>query len=522
MKKTLLFLLLLLSIGCTDKINGGVYFVAPNGSNTNNGAIDAPFATLQYALNSSSILPGDIIYVRGGVYKTMGFTSVTNKNGTADALICVWNYPGEKPVIDYIDVVVTTGERGIRLYNCSYLFFKGIEIKNLKQELDGTTTNTGLYLAGNVTNCYFENMNIHHIGGWAVQSSVGCDKIYFINCDFHHTSDPYSSTSAPYDGSDGFQSATTDGSLTFIGCRSYWNSDDGWDLLKVPGFVTFINCWSFLNGYIPGVTDKDADRRVHGGNGEGFKLGFKPSPNTTNTLRRLQNCIAAENYLLGFHHYTVNAEGEYEFRAEIFNNTAANNGSGGGFNFGGMTVASDLLRNNLSYVDRVFINSSNNASNNSWNLPVTVTADDFVSVDYTELMRPRKADGSLPDINYMKIKQGSDLIDKGVIIEGIVYYGEAPDLGAFEYRPPTLAVSDTLYANDSCTAELPDYTNIVTVEDNCKIDSIIQQPKPGYLLDSNNKVVEVYIRAYDISSNVTEIHFPVILLDTIPPVIKYK
>jgi len=46
-------------------------------------------------------------------------------------------------------------------------------------------------------------------------------------------------------------------------------------------------------------------------------------------------------------------------------------------------------------------------------------------------MRPRKVDGSLPDITFGHLKAGSDLIDKGINV-GLPYSGSAPDLGAFE------------------------------------------------------------------------------------------
>ena len=44
----------------------------------------------------------------------------------------------------------------------------------------------------------------------------------------------------------------------------------------------------------------------------------------------------------------------------------------------------------------------------------------------------RKADGSLPDINFMHLAAGSDLIDGGTYV-GLPYHGSAPDLGYFEY-----------------------------------------------------------------------------------------
>ena len=64
----------------------------------------------------------------------------------------------------------------------------------------------------------------------------------------------------------------------------------------------------------------------------------------------------------------------------------------------------------------------------------------------SQLMSPRKADGSLPDITFGHLRQGSDLVDAGMIMPGyhcstagehpsedcVRWYGAAPDLGAFE------------------------------------------------------------------------------------------
>ena len=48
------------------------------------------------------------------------------------------------------------------------------------------------------------------------------------------------------------------------------------------------------------------------------------------------------------------------------------------------------------------------------------------------LSSSRNEDGSLPNIDFMKLVSGSDLIDKGINV-GLPYNGAAPDLGAFEY-----------------------------------------------------------------------------------------
>jgi hypothetical protein len=72
---------------------------------------------------------------------------------------------------------------------------------------------------------------------------------------------------------------------------------------------------------------------------------------------------------------------------------------------------------------------------NGWQSPFSTTSADFVSIDPSAAYGPRKADGSLPDIAFMRLAGTSDLIDGGTIITEVnrPYNGSAPDLGAFEY-----------------------------------------------------------------------------------------
>jgi len=70
---------------------------------------------------------------------------------------------------------------------------------------------------------------------------------------------------------------------------------------------------------------------------------------------------------------------------------------------------------------------------NGWQSPFIVTQDDFVSIDTTGIRGPRKTDGSLPDIKFMHLASGSDLIDAGTNV-GLTFNGSAPDLGAFEFN----------------------------------------------------------------------------------------
>jgi hypothetical protein len=67
-----------------------------------------------------------------------------------------------------------------------------------------------------------------------------------------------------------------------------------------------------------------------------------------------------------------------------------------------------VLKNNLGYSPRsqeiVSIDKPRcTLVNNSFEPKMTFSNSDFVSLDEAELVAPRKADGSLPDIGFMKL-----------------------------------------------------------------------------------------------------------------------
>jgi hypothetical protein len=60
-----------------------------------------------------------------------------------------------------------------------------------------------------------------------------------------------------------------------------------------------------------------------------------------------------------------------------------------------------------------------------------VAADDFLSLDDMLLLGPRSSDGSLPVVDFMRLSDGSDLIDAGADASS-AHGGSAPDVGCFE------------------------------------------------------------------------------------------
>ena len=91
-----------------------VFFVAPNGRNSNRGTRRRPLRTLAHALKR--LRAGDRLYVRGGSYTER--ISVHAAPGRRGARIVVSSFPGERPVV-----------RGkLWLYSPSYWTIRGIDV----------------------------------------------------------------------------------------------------------------------------------------------------------------------------------------------------------------------------------------------------------------------------------------------------------------------------------------------------------------------------------------------------------
>lgn len=413
------------------------YYVSTSGNDaTGDGTISKPWFTLNKAW--TYVKAGETVYMRGGTYLYHEQQRLTGKNGTSGNTIKVLAYSGERPIISKGDPyappswpsegVVVTG---------NYLYVKGLDVSNFPQSTDGSWG--GGMRAYNCNYSTFELLDVHHNGGGF--QLTNCNQCYVINSDFHHNQDPYTTSGAGvYGNADGMGvDGTNVNAINYVrGCRFWYNTDDGIDGWAEEGTLIIENCWAFWNGFIPDTWNK-------GGDGSGFKLG-KTDASTYTVKRKLYNNISFQNKKWGF------LDNGIRCNAEVYNNTAWQNGYkgidpwSGGFCFT-TTAMKDMpfyVKNNISYANANtqadFLPVKTNIDHNTWDLPVTVTDADFVSLDVTGVTGPRQADGSLPNLNFLKLAQGSDLINKGVNV-GLPFSSTAPDLGAYESNYNTVPVS---------------------------------------------------------------------------------
>ncbi|HVZ88454.1 MAG TPA: right-handed parallel beta-helix repeat-containing protein, partial [Polyangia bacterium] len=422
------------------------YYVATTGSDSNAGTMAAPFATLQKAANTA--VAGDTVYIRGGTYKittpaTSGAGINFTKSGTAAANINYFAYAGEVPVFDFTNMVIsTTGYTMGFVVNASYLHFKGLEICCVPMN---TFSNNGISVDGSSAYDTFELLNMHHNSGNGIfigNKSGGGHLV--LNCDAH---DNYDATSSQGQGqnADGFGvHYQTTGATTIVrGCRSWWNSDDGYDLINQEVPVTVENSWAFGNGYAMYGTFNPAD-----GNGNGFKMGSSQ----TGVRHLVQNNVAWKNKANGF--YANHSTGGNTW----YNNTSFMNGSQynmlaspAGMPDTTITLTGSLvhiMRNNIGYPNKNQNMTGVDTMFNTWDLGITPASTDFASisdpsvsmtgmaVEESGALGPRQADGSMPNVDFLKLTAGSRMIDKGMDV-GLPYVGAAPDLGAYEYGATT-------------------------------------------------------------------------------------
>lgn len=417
MKKLLIILFLYISLN----MSGATYYLSPNGSDSNPGTMSQPFLTLKKAW--SVIAAGDIVYMRGGTYLYSTSQELTGINGTSSSPISIMAYNNEVPIVSRAGSWSYYNRAGI-YFEGNYFHWKGIKVQGFIQ------SDNNLYYAMIIQRAnhnVLEQMTFSHSGMGFDVSHYSTDNL-ILNCDFHHNYDPNTS-SDPYGNADGANAHTDQGTTnTFRNCRFYNNSDDGIDLYNGDGLILIDGCWSYMNGY-------RKDQKTKGGDGYGYKLGKTSGDFSSSHLRTVTNSFAFHNRLGGF--------GINEARCIVwlYNNTAYHNNDGEdyslGFAFDGQDGISHVLKNNIGYGNQntrgleANWTSQSTCDHNSWSGAVSVSNADFITTDSTGASGTRNSSGNLPEINFMRLASGSDLIDAGTTV-GLAYTGKAPDLGALE------------------------------------------------------------------------------------------
>ena len=452
--KSLLFITMF--IACIPAF-ATTYYVAVNGNDRNTGSLEYPFASLQKA--NTMAKAGDTVWIRAGIYfitdtlatsaKVFAGINITSSGESDTKPVCYFAYPGDKrPVFDFSKTPISTPTskyiytHGFVIQG-KYIHFKGFDVRGTTMN---SNSNTGIFVY-NSTHIYFDQVNSYNNSGsgFFVNDTRGGGGHRFINCDSHDNYDP-NGRQGDGQNADGFgvHYQTSGDTTKFYGCRAWWNSDDGWDFISQEFPVVIENSYAMGHGYAYYGTFSPKD-----GNGNGFKAGSSK----TGIRHTIRQCYAWKNKAGGF--YANHSAGGNDW----FNNTSYSNGSqfnmwasswdAAGNRTDGVILKGDkahVMKNNIAYPEKLrYIGGEYaNGEYNTWNLGIVPSDTDFLSLDdpsmtikgedismMAGMLGPRKADGSLPDVDFLKLAPNSQLIDRGIDV-GLPYAGISPDLGAYE------------------------------------------------------------------------------------------
>jgi len=443
---------------CPFAMNATDYYTAPDATGDGSSA-DSPMA-LTTAIDK--LVAGDNLYLLDGQYDLTSTIRIS-KSGTVSNMIFIGAYKNSKPILDFRKEAY--GSHGVDL-DADYVHIKGITVRYAGKQ---GFQNNGSY---NI----MELMDVYGNSDTGMQQKGGKSNV-ILNCDSHDNFDYEKGgiTAADFGGNaDGFGDKQYEASPgnTYIGCRSWNNSDDGWDFYqRIGGTTVFINCICFQNGPATfdlsnfprlekdatwfnqfvgdGITITDDNGKTHkcslkeyynNGNGNGFKIG---GANTKHDVL-LFRCLSIGNSVKGF---DQNSDAG---KIQIYNCTSYANGNDGGSNYGFYNDNGYSLDiENCISLDSKGTNSFKCSNiineNNTWNSGFSVSTSDFASIDTTKVLASRNSDGSIAESSLLHLSPGSQLIGSGTDltaklteVTGRGYsIGNTKDIGYIEYSSTT-------------------------------------------------------------------------------------
>ncbi|KAI1848721.1 hypothetical protein JX265_005653 [Neoarthrinium moseri] len=359
-------------------------YVSPTG--TGSGTIDAPFGSIQAAVNAAAA--GDTIYLRAGSYKPTTNIQIT-KSGTRTSPITLRPYGTEKVILDGESLPGTpygvgeslpNAERGIlHIEGANYWKFYNLELINGPY---------GVY-ARDASHNYYELLSTHdnYESGFQIQGTSSNNTVVYL--DSYRNRDPRKNG----ESADGFACKEGSGEGNVLRNARLWdNVDDGLDLFQFGSAVTLEEVYAWGNGFNRwGFTEFEGD-------GNGFKLGITNNPPANHIVK---NCMAFANAKKGF--IDNGNPGSLTFTR----NTAWNNGDlGFHMRSSASTLTSNVAALNVGSAQVSLVKGSK-SSGNSWDSSTTWSNSSFKSVDATTLKGARNADGSVRGSDFLVPASGA-------------------------------------------------------------------------------------------------------------------
>ncbi len=398
-----------------------VFHLSPEGDDaTADGSPAKPYYSLSKVVDL--VNPGDSIVLEAGVYRYSQRVNI-GVNGQKDNEITLCSRNG-RAILDFSAMADADANQGIR-HCASYWHYCDIDIayagdNGLLIERNKPTGGSYEDIVSNSDQAHhnlIERCRFYGNRDTGLQLKNLATYNFILNCDSYDNRDSS-------DGdADGFAPKVTVGNgNVFFGCRAWNNSDDGWDsYLKCaenhfPDDIYSIveNCWAFKNGFL-------ADNTPSEGNGNGFKLGGNYERHNMVLIDCLafdnlqksfdQNHNAGDMTLIncsGFDHPYNSNKNRYQYRIDEDEVIAQ-----------GKTLT---LTNCVAVWDGLEAKKTAYSPVSLMNKAVVTTCRwqtspaDYLSTDTSGVRSARQADGSLPDIPFMKPAAEGSLIDAGTAL----------------------------------------------------------------------------------------------------------
>jgi len=397
-------------------VGAAEFFVAPDGDDEAAGTRAAPFASIQRA--QRAVAPGDTVVIRGGIYRMrpariareeriFAYVTLLDRSGEPGRPIRYRAAPGETPVFDFTDV--RPPGRRVHAFRVtgSWLHLEGFEVIGVQVTITGHTQSIGFDNQG--SHNVYERLSVHD--GMAIGFWIGTGSHNLVlNCDAYRNHDDFS------------------------GDRRGGNTD-GFDFINAGEAAVAEDCWAFYNGFSPRFAPLADGNGFKAGGHAGTPVARLPNPIPRHVVR---GSLAVRNKANGF--YANHHIGGVDF---IHNSAARNRAN---YNLLGregdnrtlIPGRGHRLLNNLGFAGGTEVTQLDSAAcevrGNTWQLTEFPVAGDFLSLEEAELTRPRRADGGLPEVSFLRLRPGSRLVDRGVET-GHPFRGAAPDPGASESIP---------------------------------------------------------------------------------------
>lgn len=416
-----------------------VYYVAVSGSDSNPGTQAQPWRSIQKA--ARTLVAGDTVYVRGGVYNES--VSISN-SGIQGKPIRFLAYPGETPVIDGNNYQLPTTHWGELLnLSGSYIQVSGIEVRYSNW--------VGVVLSGHHN--LASNMNVHHNRetGMLVSGDYGIVENCRVwqNANRNETNSPYGQGG----WATGLSAARHPNYAILRGNTIYNNWGEGLSTFEANGTTMENNVvydnWS-ANVYISDATNVTMQRNlvyvtansiITSGSQVGIMMGDEKYNPPSSNITVINNLVygARRNF-----YWWPGDQGGGMVNVLIANNTFVNSSYGSGVQIDRGSHQNVRFYNNIVQQDGTLpvaaIDSVNGItfSHNLWSKkPSSNVPSSGDIIGDSKLART----STITSPEWYQLQVTSPAINAAVRISEVIedYFGksrgETPDIGALEYSP---------------------------------------------------------------------------------------